>query len=271
MTAVTGDSASRPAARGGDTPPWGVVGRLAWRGIVRMRRLPSLLIPIVVMPMFFAIAYTGTFDGLTDVRGYPTDRVINWVLAFSVLQGAQFAGIGAAGVVSNDLDNGFIDRLLVAPIGRSTIVLGPLGYAAVRSLVPTTLVLTAGFAAGARLEGGMAGLVVLYAGAAGFAVVVGLFGIAMVLRIGNIRAMTVVQLLAFLALFVSIGQVPLSLLTGWLHDAARVNPVTNVLRFARQGFLGPVTWDQTWPGLLALVGMALPFVVWVRVELGRLG
>ncbi|RMH82098.1 MAG: hypothetical protein D6683_03175 [Actinomyces sp.] len=271
MTTTRAAAPTTGDVRAGSTPLAGVVRHLAWRGIIRMRRLPALLIPIIVMPMFFAIAYTGTFDGLTDVRGYPTDRVINWVLAFSVLQGAQFAGIGAAGVVSNDLDNGFIDRLLVAPVNRAAIVLGPLGYAAVRSLVPTTLVLAAGFAAGARLEGGPAGLVTLYLGAMGFAMVIGLFGIAMVLRIGNIRAMTVVQLLAFLALFVSIGQVPLTLLTGWLHDAARFNPVTNVLRFARQGFLGPVTWDQTWPGLVALAGMAAPFVVWIRVELRRLG
>jgi ABC-type polysaccharide/polyol phosphate export permease len=47
--------------------------------------------------------------------------------------------------------------------------------------------------------------------------------------------------------------VPLSLQTGWLHGVARFNPVTNVLRMARQGFVGDVTWHDTWPGLLAIV------------------
>ena len=33
---------------------------------------------------------------------------------------------------------------------------------------------------------------------------------------------------------------------------ARLNPITNILRLGRQGFLGDVTWHDTWPGLLAL-------------------
>jgi hypothetical protein len=34
-----------------------------------------------------------------------------------------------------------------------------------------------------------------------------------------------------------------------------VNPLTNVLQFARQGFLGPLAWSTTWPGIVALVAM----------------
>lgn len=48
---------------------------------------------------------------------------------------------------------------------------------------------------------------------------------------------------------------PLALLQGWLYHIARVNPVTDVLEAARQGFVGSVTWGETWPGLLALAGM----------------
>ena len=55
------------------------------------------------------------------------------------------------------------------------------------------------------------------------------------------------------SMFPSIGQVPMGLLDGWMHAVARVNPVTNLLRMTRQGFLGDVTWEQTWPGLLVLV------------------
>jgi hypothetical protein len=32
-----------------------------------------------------------------------------------------------------------------------------------------------------------------------------------------------------------------------------VNPVTNILRLARAGFLGDITWDDVWGGMLALV------------------
>jgi ABC-type polysaccharide/polyol phosphate export permease len=48
---------------------------------------------------------------------------------------------------------------------------------------------------------------------------------------------------------------PLNLLTGWLHTVARFNPFTNILELARQGFLGDVSWQSTWPGLVAMAGL----------------
>ena len=35
----------------------------------------------------------------------------------------------------------------------------------------------------------------------------------------------------------------------------KYNPVTQVLEAARQGFVGGVTWSDTWPGLLGLAGL----------------
>ena len=48
---------------------------------------------------------------------------------------------------------------------------------------------------------------------------------------------------------------PLALLQPWLNQVAEINPVTEVLEAARQGFVGAVTWSDTWPGLLALGGL----------------
>ena len=64
------------------------------------------------------------------------------------------------------------------------------------------------------------------------------------------------QMGVFLSVFLSTAQVPLSVMTGWLHAVARVNPMTNIL-VARQGFIGEVSWGQTWPGLVALTGAVI--------------
>jgi ABC-type polysaccharide/polyol phosphate export permease len=71
------------------------------------------------------------------------------------------------------------------------------------------------------------------------------------------RSLMLMQVIAFGALFISVGQVPQSFMDGWLKVAARYNPITNVLELSRQGFLGDVAWSTTWPGLLALVSMIL--------------
>jgi ABC-2 type transport system permease protein len=245
------------------------IAELAKRNLIRLLRVPSILVPMVVMPLFFVIAFTGSFDGISRVDGFPTDKLINWVAAFAMLQGASFAGVGTAGAVANDLDSGFIDRLLVSPIRRSVILLAPLVYTVVRALVPITAVLLAAALKSADFPGGVLGVIVAYAGGLGGALVIGAFGLGVVLRLGDIKAVTLVQMVSFLLMFPSIGQVPISLLDGWMEAAARVNPVTNVLRMTRQGFLGEVTWADTWPGLLVIVIGFAVFMSWARYELER--
>ena len=94
-------------------------------------------------------------------------------------------------------------------------------------------------------------------------------GLTVILRIGNIRGMAIVQIVVFALLFPSTGQVPIHLMDGWLADFARVNPATDLLALTRQGFLGPVTWDQTAPGLLVLAIGIGTFTVTARMQLRR--
>ena len=50
---------------------------------------------------------------------------------------------------------------------------------------------------------------------------------------------------------------PRELLSDWLRAIADVNPVTHVLEGVRQGFVGDVTWADTWPALVSVAGMVL--------------
>lgn len=243
------------------------VAILTRRALVRLGRMPSVLIPMLIMPAFFAVGFTGSFEGVTQVEAFPTDEFMNWIAAYAMVQGSIFAGVGSAGAMAQDLDNGFIDRLLVSPIHRSTIIAGPLVTTAVRALIPVTVVLFIGTALGLEFPGGVAAVLMAYLAGMGAAIALGALGLAVVLHIGNIRAMAIVQIIAFGLMFPSIGQVPMSLMTGWLREVARVNPATNVIRMARQGFIGDVTWADTWPGLIVLTIAILWFGGWARWEL----
>lgn len=239
------------------------------RNLTRFVRLPAILVPMIVMPVFFLVVFTSSFDGISRVDGYPTEKLINWVVAFALLQGAMFSGVGTAGTVANDIETGFMDRLLVSPVRRGIILVAPLTYTAIRAMIPVTLVTVLALAMDADLPGGILGIIVAFTGGIGGALVIGCFGLGVVLRTGDVRAMTVVQMTSFLVIFPSIGQVPISLLDGWMEQVARINPATNLLRMTRQGFLGDVTWADTWPGLLVIAcGMAV-FGAWARAELIR--
>ncbi|GIU85125.1 MAG: hypothetical protein KatS3mg008_1900 [Acidimicrobiales bacterium] len=229
-----------------------VVGELARRNLYAMLRIPGTVIPVVVMPIFLVLAFSGAFGALDRLPGYPAPDILDWMVPYAIVQGSAFAGLGAAFSAGRDLEGGFFDRLLVSPSPRFALVAGPVVYSALRPLLPMAIVLPLGLLGGARLRGGLLGFASLVVASVGTAVAAALWGLGVVYRTRTQRSGGLVQVGILLTLFLSTVQVPLDLMTGWLHAVARVNPMTNVLRLAREGFLGPVTWDQTWGGLVAL-------------------
>ena len=157
------------------------MGALTGRGLLRLRRLPTIAIPMVVMPIFFVVAFSGSFSAAVQIDGYGTDKAVNFMTAWAILQGAAFSGVGAGGAVAADLENGFFDRLRLAPVSPVTIVGGLLGYSLVRSLLPVTVVLlVATGLLDADLPGGFAAVVTIYVSALGVAVVMSLLAMTLV-------------------------------------------------------------------------------------------
>lgn len=243
---------------------WGIAGR----SLMLIPRLPSTFVPSLVMPVFLTIAFAGQFAALTLLPGFPAEKIIDWFIPMTIVQGAAFAGVTTGMGVARDLENGFYDRLLLSPAPRTALVAGPLLAAVLRALLPLALLLVVAVIGGAHLYGGLLGLVTLTAASLGIAFCAGAWSLALALKLKTQQAAPLMQMGIFLTVFLSTAQMPLHLLTGWLHQVARFNPMTNVLALARQGFLGPVTWGGTWPGLLALGGLSagLLFFAWRSMQ-----
>jgi ABC-type multidrug transport system permease subunit len=90
---------------------------------------------------------------------------------------------------------------------------------------------------------------------AGVATWSGLCGLALMYLLRSAQALGAVTAILLLVAVLSTGLAPLKYQLGWLRGVARVNPLTPVLAGGRQGFLGPLTWGQTEPALLALVAV----------------
>jgi ABC-2 type transport system permease protein len=89
------------------------------------------------------------------------------------------------------------------------------------------------------------------------------------------RAAAIMQLTVFVVLYVSNAQMPMWLLSGWVHAAARFNPITNVLRLARQGLVTSASpdhmaWSNTWGGLIAIVVLSAITLTFARRGLDKL-
>ena len=235
----------------------GIIAVICRRGMRKIRTRPALIVPVLFMPLFFVISFTGAFSSLTRIRGYGTDNIFNWLAVYAVLTGSVFAGMGGPNATAEDIENGFFDRLLLAPGSRIPVLLGTVAFSAIRSTIPTTAVLLLSFANGLSMPGGPVTLLIVYLATSSMASVFCLIGLSVVYKFRTVRSMFLTQAVAFTAMFLSTGQVPIGFLDGWLHEVARINPVTNVLRLGRQGFLGDLQWSLTWPGLVALAAMLI--------------
>jgi len=243
---------------------------LAFRSLRNIRRLPSAFLPALLMPVFQAVAFSGTYFGITRLPGFPTDRSINWFLPLATVMGSSFSGLNIGLATIRDLQSGFYDRLRMSPAPRRSLVLGPLLSAWGRTLIVITIVFAVGTIAGARLTDGPLGLVPLYVAGLGMSTIGTGWGLGLAYRFGDMRAAAIMQLTLFVGLFLTTAQTPLPVMTGWLHTVARVNPLTNILRLARVGFLGDIVWADCWGGLVAIAGLGGLAMLFARRGLATL-
>lgn len=248
---------------------------LALRGLRNIRRLPSAFLPALLMPVFTTIAFSGTYSAITKLPGFPTDRSVNWFLPLGILFGSAFSGVGLGFSAIRDIETGFYDRLRMSPTPRTSLILGPLITAWLRALMICVFVISIGFILGLRFTAGFMGVVTLVVASLGIATICLGWGLGLAFRFRDMRGAAVMQLTMFVGLYLSSAQVPLPLTTGWLHAVARINPVTNILRLARQGLVSKsspesLSWANTWGGLVAIGGMSILALIFAKRGLAKL-
>jgi ABC-2 type transport system permease protein len=228
------------------------------RSLNEVLRVRGALLPATIAPVIFMFGISGQFGKLAGLDGFPTDSYLSWIVPLSCLQGAGFAGAATGANLARDIEQGWFDRLLVAPVPRPLLVVGPILGAVTRSMVPATVVLVVGLAIGAELTGGLPGLLALYFAAAAFCACAALWGVFMAVTFRTQQAGPLMQQGVFLAVFLSTAYTPEVLLRGWLAEAADLNPVTHVLEMARQATVVGIepSLAHTLPGVAALAGMA---------------
>jgi ABC-2 type transport system permease protein len=228
------------------------------RSLNEVLRVRGALLPATVAPLVFMLGISGQFQRLVALDGFGTDSYLSWIVPLSCLQGAGFAGAATGSNLARDIEQGWFDRLLVAPVPRPLLIIGPILGAVTRSLVPATVVLVVGLAVGAELPGGVLGVIALYVAAASFCAVAALWGIFLAVTFRTQQAGPLMQQGVFLAVFLSTAYTPEVLLRGWLADVAHLNPVTHVLEMARQATVEGLepSLAHTLPGVAALLGLA---------------
>jgi ABC-2 type transport system permease protein len=234
---------------------------VAWRTLHNVFTNPSLLIPSLVFPLFFFVAFAG---GLSQVRNVPGfDFPLGYTafqFVFVLLQSAAFGGVFTGFGIARDFESGFARRLLVAAPNRAGIVLGYAAAALVRWLVTAAVVTAVALLVGMHVGGSRVDLVGLYALALLLNVAAVLWAAGVAMRLRTMQAGPVMQMPVFLILFFAPVYVPLALLQGWIHAVASANPITRVLEAGRGFLAGSPT--EVGVAFAVVIGLAVGFSVW---------
>lgn len=140
MTAAT-DTAPNPAAprpRGGITQSVSDSLVIAKRNLIRMTRIPEIVVFGLVQPIMFVVLFSYVFGGSLVVNG-STSAVgyRNFLMAGIFAQTVTFATAGAGAGIADDMHKGLIDRFRSLPMARGAVLTGR----TIADLVQTALTL----------------------------------------------------------------------------------------------------------------------------------
>ncbi|MBA2520766.1 MAG: ABC transporter permease [Chloroflexia bacterium] len=212
---------------------------LLWRHIVTTVRIPVWLFVTIVQPIIWLTLYGQLFRRVVEIPGFEAGSYIQFltpgVLIMSALFGAAWSGMG----IIVDLNDGIMDRVLATPVRPSAIVTAAVLHAVLTGLVQAIIILLMSLVLGARVPGGIGGVlaILLMASllAAGLAFISN--GIALVTR----REETLISVANFFGtplLFLSTAFIAADLMPGWIRSIARFNPVNWAIDASRAAMEG---------------------------------
>src|SRR5689334_23170427 len=120
------------------------------RAALRYVRTPQLIVMATLQMSLFFLIYRYMFGGAIDTGPL---AYVDYLVPGFVATGVLFSGIGAAVATAEDVEHGFVDRLLSLPIPRGSVLAArALADTAVLALASAVTVAIA-FAVGFRLHG----------------------------------------------------------------------------------------------------------------------
>ena len=244
---------------------------LAWRSIVTTMRLPQAWFPALFFPLVLMAIFTASFGGAPGtIPGFPPVRsFLDFAVSGAIIQGVLIGGTTAGAAFATDIEGGFFDRLVASPTSRTSILTGRLGASITLGVGQALLFIAVAAIFGARVDGGLIGIIVVVVIASLFAAAVGGLGVFLALRTGSGEAVQGMFPLFFALLFFSSAFFPLDTMVGWYHDVAALNPITYLVESMRLEIIGGATIWTALAGIGIALGLALITVGASALELRR--
>ena len=231
---------------------------IAQRSILRTIRQPAQIVPSLVFPLFLLAVNSSGLDAATKLPGFPTSNYLNFALAVCFLQAALFAVSIAGTDLADDIQTGFLNRLSLTPMRRAALLLGHLAGVMVLGVIQACLYILVGVTAGADIEAGVGGALVLVVLSVLTCTGFGAIGVLAALRTGSSEAVQGLFPVMFVLLFLSSMSLPRDLIANdWFRTVATWNPVSYLVEGVRSLII------TGWDGEALALGFLVSIVVLV--------
>lgn len=208
------------------------VAMLAKRTIITNFRDPAAVVPPLLISIFFLLVNSSTLSGAANFF-LPGQSYLGFIVPLTIIS-ASLSGAGIAGQsIVRDIERGYFDKLMLTPVSRAAIVLGPMIAGAFILTLQTFLILVIALMMGLQPETGIVGLISVLVYATFIGVSFAGFTVGMALFTGSAAATGGASFIFFPLTFLTATYVPFNLLTGWIRTAAEFNPITYPLEAMR--------------------------------------
>jgi ABC-2 type transport system permease protein len=234
-----------------------VIAALGRRSVNQTFRRPQLMAPIVVFPTLLLALQTGGAGSAVDLPGFPeVHGFLDFMLAGAMMQSCLLAANSGGIALAVDLEMGFTDRLLAAPISRFSIVLGRLAGTAALGAFSALWFIAIGLIFGARISDGVPGAILMILFVVLSAVAFGGIGAAIALRTGTASVVQGLFPLVLVVLFLSSAFFPDDLMVEPAGTIAEYNPLSFIVEGIRDPVISTISSEAFWKAFGAIAVIA---------------
>jgi ABC-2 type transport system permease protein len=218
------------------------VRAVAGRSVRRALRQPAMAVPPLLFPVALLLVNSAGLEPSTLLPGFPTDSFLAFALAVPFIQGALFATMNAGTDLARDIQTGFLNRLSLTSLRRSSLLAGLLTGIVALGLIQAAFYVVVGLLCGVRFASGPGGVLVLLVFSMLICLGFGALGSFLALRTGSGESVQGMFPLLFVFLFISSMNTPRDLIAvDWFRFLASINPVSYLIECVRSLII--TGWD----------------------------
>lgn len=238
-------------------------GVVAKRNLIKIKRIPELLIWTLMSPIMFVLLFGYVFGGSIAIGGTSyREYLIAGVFVQTVIFGSTYTGAGLA----EDMTKGIIDRFRSLPMSRTAVLAGRTGSDIAYNSASIFVMSLTGLVVGWRIRtdalDAISGFVLLLVFAYAFSWIMAYFGlkVSSVEVINNASFMFIFPLTFIANTFVDINTLP-----PVLQTFAEWNPISAVAQAVREAFGN--TGNIPVPDVWSLQNPVAYSVIWIVIIL----